>query len=231
MGKIKDLPVLERPREKAYRYGVEQLSDYELISLLIGYGCRESSASDIAYEMVRDSGGLYNLVQKPYVDLLNYKGIGKNKAIKIIASFEIAKRFQLGREDREEESLIDSNYIFRRMYLRLINLAQEQVYLVILDKRKKIVHEVNLYKGNEHSVNYSNLHIIQQVIMHNGTYFYIVHNHPGGDLNPSDQDIFFTQLIISEGKKMGITLMDHLIIGKNGYFSFLKSEMIPALPD
>ena len=221
---MNDLPIFERPREKAYRYGIEQLSDYELISLLIGYGCHDNSASDIAYEMVRDSGGLCSLVQKPYVDLINYKGIGKNKAIKIIACFEIAKRFQIREDDSKEESILDSDYIYKRMFLRMANLSQEQVYLVILDKKKRIIHEVKLYKGNEHSVNYSNLHILQQVIMHNGKYFYIVHNHPSGDLTPSDDDIFFTQLIISEGKKVGITLVDHLIIGKDGYFSFLKCK-------
>ncbi len=226
MGKIKDLPVLERPREKAYRYGIEQLSDYELISLLIGYGCRDNSASDIAYEMIRDSGGLYNLVQKPYTDLINFKGIGKNKAIKIIACFEIAKRFQLKREDNQEESNIDSNYIYQRMIPRLLDLKQEQLYLIILDKKKKIVHEVNLYKGNEHSVNYSKLHILQQVIMHNGTYFYIVHNHPSGVLEPSENDIFFTSQIISEGKKIGITMVDHLIVSKDGYYSFLNSSPV-----
>ena len=156
MAKIKDLPVLERPREKAYRYGIETLSDYELISLLIGSGCQDNSASDIAYEMIRDSNGLNNLIQKPYVDLLNYKGIGKHKAIKIIASFEIAKRFKLKQEDTDECG-VTSYSIYKRMVMRLSPLNQEYLYLIILDKRKKIVHEVNLYKGNEFSMNYSKL--------------------------------------------------------------------------
>ena len=89
MSKFRELPVLERPREKAYRYGIDHLSDYELIALLIGSGCVDNSANDIAYEMIRDAGGLSRLVERPYRDLLNYKGIGKNKAIKIITRFII----------------------------------------------------------------------------------------------------------------------------------------------
>ena len=75
MGKISDLPALERPREKAIRYGIEKLSDHELIALLIGSGSINSSAIDIAYKMLSDNNGLFHLVKKPFRDLLNYKGM------------------------------------------------------------------------------------------------------------------------------------------------------------
>ena len=81
MSKIKSLPVLERPREKAYRYGIDKLSDHELIAILIGTGTVDNSALDIAYKLLMDNKGLFLLVQKPFSDLLSVKGIGKSKLI------------------------------------------------------------------------------------------------------------------------------------------------------
>lgn len=222
MAKIKELPVLERPREKAYRYGIEKLSDHELIAILIGSGSMNNSAVDIAYQMIRDSHGLFNLVQKPFSDLVNYKGIKKDKAVKIIAAFEIAKRFN-SLTPNEEEIPINSEYIYQKYQSRIANCIQEHVYLIILNKKKQIIHEVNLFKGNERSVNYSITQIIQQVLIHNGSYFYIIHNHPNGTLYPSEGDMNFTSMLIREAKKLKIQMIDHLIITNHGYFSFLKS--------
>lgn len=224
MGKITDLPTLERPREKAIRFGIEKLSDYELIALLIGSGSVNSSAMDIAYKMLSDNNGLFHLVKKPFRDLINYKGMGERKAIKISAAFEIAKRFQnLKKNDRE--IVEDSSAIYLRYKERISeSYNQEMVYLIILNSRKRIIHETNLYKGNESSVNYSYKQIIHQVLLHDGHNFYIVHNHPSGDLIPSEEDIFFTINLIRECKKVKIRMLDHLIISPYGYFSFLNEE-------
>ena len=225
MGKIIDLPYLDRPREKALRYGIEKLLDYELIALLISSGTKEESATDIAYAMISQNNGLINLINKPYSDLLNYKGIGKAKAIKIEAAFEIAKRCQsLSKYDKEKVE--DSYNIFKRFKTSLfINHSyQENLYLVILDWKKRIVHEINLYKGNESSVSYSNRQIIQQVLLHNGHFFYVIHNHPSGTLEPSEGDLFFTITLINECEKFKIKMIDHLIITQQGYYSFLEQK-------
>ncbi len=225
MGKIIELPKLERPREKALYYGIEKLSDYELLALLIGSGCKDNSAIDIAYAMLRDSNGLASLVNKPFSDLLSYKGMGKNKAIKIEAAFEIARRFQSLKKG-EVEKVLDGRVIYEKMKTSMLfkNSIQEHLYLIILDKQKNIIHQVNLYKGNENSVNYSSLQIIKEVLLHNGHFFYIVHNHPSGILEPSQDDIFFTINLINESRKMKITMLDHLIISENGYYSFLEQS-------
>lgn len=225
LGKIIELPKLERPREKALYYGIEKLSDYELLALLIGSGCKDNSAIDIAYAMLRDSNGLASLVNKPFSDLLSYKGMGKNKAIKIEAAFEIARRFQSLKKG-EVEKVLDGRVIYEKMKTSMLfkNSIQEHLYLIILDKQKNIIHQVNLYKGNENSVNYSSLQIIKEVLLHNGHFFYIVHNHPSGILEPSQDDIFFTINLINESRKMKITMLDHLIISENGYYSFLEQS-------
>ena len=224
LSKIKSLPLLERPREKAFHYGVESLSDHELIAILIGSGTQNSSAIEIAFRMLQDNHGLYHLVQKPFSDLISTKGIGKVKAVKIIAAFEIAKRFNsLKGTPSEEPVSIDT--IYQKYKNLTIYQNQESLYLIILNSYKKIVHEVNLYKGNENSVVCSWRQIVQQVLIHNGKYFYILHNHPSGDTSPSPQDIEFTSTLLRESKKLNIIMLDHLIISENGYFSFLESKL------
>ena len=223
MSKIKDLPALERPREKALRYGVSSLSNYELIALIISSGCANSSAMDIAYAMLSDNNGLFSLVKKPFPDLLNYRGIGKDKALKISATFEIAKRFNSLQSD-EKEVIDDPIQLFNK-YLPILSFSnQEHVYLVILDKRKRVVHEVNLYKGTLDSVEVSTTQIIQQIMIHGGSYFYLIHNHPSGEVEPSEDDMIITTELINECKKVGICMLDHLIIGTDGYFSFGRSR-------
>ena len=226
MAKVSDLPVLDRPREKALYYGIEELADHELLALLIGSGSQNNSAIDIAYFMLRDNSGLANLVQKPLSDLLNYKGIGKGKAVKLIAAFELAKRYQQ-KSHNVDEIISDSKMIYHRMkkvFCTYPYIYQEYLYLIILDKKKRIIHEMNLYKGNESSVSASTMQIIQQVIIHSGKYFYIIHNHPSGILRPSGEDVFFTFNIINECQKLSIEMLDHLIISQNGYYSLLSHE-------
>ena len=223
MSKIKSLPTLERPREKAFHYGVDRLSDHELLAILIGSGTVDSSALDIAYKMLSDHKGLLNLVQKPFSDLVRFKGIGKSKAIKIIAAFEIAKRFN-SLKSIQEYLPVSSSEIYERYKYHVASVNQECLLLIILNSQKRVIHEVNLYKGNESSVNCSWRQIIQQVLIHNGKYFYIVHNHPSGNHSPSKEDIDFTTTLIKESQKLKIKLLDHLIISDNGYFSFLSES-------
>ncbi len=222
MSKIKSLPTLERPREKAFHYGVDKLSDHELLAILIGSGTVESSAIDIAYKMLQDSRGLYHLVQKPFSDLLAVKGIGPSKAVKIMAAFEIAKRFN-SLTPYNDELQLNSNFIYEKYKHLMSHFDYETIYLLILNRQKKVIHEVNLCKGNESSVSCSWRQIIQQVLIHNGKYLYLIHNHPSGDHSPSQEDIVFTTTLIKECQKLNIRLLDHIIISSNGYFSFLDS--------
>ena len=223
MNKIKSLPTLERPREKAFHYGVDKLSDHELLAILINSGTKESSAIDIAYRLLQDNHGLYNLVRKPFSDLLQVKGIGFSKAVKIMAAFEIAKRFN-SLIPIDDDIQLNSNFIYEKYKHLLSTINHEGIYLLILNRQKKVIHEVNLFKGNESSVACSWRQIIQQVLIHNGKYFYLIHNHPSGDHHPSEEDINFTTTLIKESQKLNIRLLDHLIISSSGYFSFLTDS-------
>ena len=224
MAKISEIPSSQRPREKVIRYGVESLSDYELLALLINSGCKDYSALDIAHQMINSNGGLVSLIQKPFLDLVKYKGMGKIKAVKLVACFELAKRFQnLKTTEIKTENDIDD--IYKKYRLLIANeFDQEHVFLIILNRKKEIIHEVNLYKGTEESVECSSLEIVREVLIHNGKYFYIIHNHPSGLINPSVEDIAFTKELMITSEKMKLTMLDHLIVSMNGYYSFIKDE-------
>ena len=223
MAKIKDIPTSERPREKALRYGVDSLTNYELLAMLISSGCKDKSALDIAYEMLDENGGLVSLVQKPFSDLINYKGMGKIKAVKLVACFELARRFQNQKvEELKQNHSVDD--IYQKYKLKIMNDPyQEHVFLIVMNRKREIVHEVNLYKGTEESVDCSSIEIIRQVLIHNGKCFYLVHNHPSGFIKPSAQDVAFTTELIKACEKVKIKMLDHIIISLSGYYSFKNS--------
>lgn len=223
--KISDLPPLERPREKALHYGISSLSNHELLALLIGSGYIDYSASDVAYQMLSESGGLINLSNKTIHDFLKIKGIGEGKAIRIMSCFELAKRITRN-SPLEEKSVNSTQTAFLKYRFMFSHLQKEHVYLVILDKKYRVIHEASLYLGTSSEVNCSAIEIAQEVIIHSGTYFYLIHNHPSGNLSPSEEDISFTTELINTSKKLNLVLLDHLIISERGYFSFKNNKQV-----
>ena len=223
MSKIQDLPTLDRPREKAFHYGIDTLSNLELLALIIGSGYKDNSAIDVAYGLFKDNCGLVDIANKSEKDLLKYKGIGKAIAIKIIATFEMAKRYQKAKMEVTPQ-VIDQTFLFNKYSPLISNSQQEHVFLVVLNKKKQMCYEVNLYKGSHSKVVFSIRDILKEVISHDGVYFYIIHNHPSQNPNPSEEDIAFTSELLIDAKKIGLYLLDHLIITKDSYYSFLGNK-------
>jgi len=217
--KIKDLPLLERPREKAMRYGIKSLSNEELLAMIIASGSKGNSARDIAYNLLSNSNGLFNLSNYQLCDFLKYKGIHKTKALLLLAVFEISKRIVVNQKE-SEESDINSSYLFEKYSPLLRNEYQECISLIMLDRYQKIIHEETLAKGGQNSVPFSLNDICRELLNKKARYFYLIHNHPSGDFTPSTEDIMLTEQLIIEVKKFGITLLDHLIISNSGYYSF-----------
>lgn len=223
---IKDLPILERPREKAMRYGVESLSDVELLAIIIGSGTKDHSALDIAQKIITNKKGLSNVFHSPYQDFLIYQGVNKTSAIKLASTFELGKRYQIGKAENED-SIVDSTMIYQKYAPQLISQAQEKIVIITLNRQKKIVQERVLSIGSENNVSCSIRDILRILVLNKGTYFYLVHNHPGNSMEPSQQDIAFTSSIISEAKRIGFNLIDHLIIGDEGAYSFKTNGLLP----
>ena len=224
--KIEDIPSFDRPREKALREGLDALSDEELLAIIINNGYRGGSALDIADELLTKSKGLYNLNNLNQKDLKKVKGIKKVKAIQLMSLFTIMKRIKNQRINLEDR-IVDAEYINEKYGDYLSSLSQEAVLLLVLNRNKKLVFEVTLYRGSGSLVPISINEVIKNVILHDGYYFYLVHNHPNGNREPSPQDILLTIRLNSSIKNMGIYLIDHIIIHHYGYTSikkYLKEE-------
>ena len=226
MGKIKDLPKIDKPREKAERFGIETLKDEELLALIIDFGTVGHSSLDIARDLLDDCHYLNELLYKPKQYFLSFKGLKTAKALKLMAVVEIAKRIsEKQRLIYEEKIPITSDSLYRRYSLTLAKLTQEVLAIIILNKNKQIIYEKILYQGDDSNIIINSRDILRLLMLHNGYYFYLIHNHPNNTLYPSELDISFTKTIEEKAKLFNVKLIDHLIITQNGYFSFLHQRL------
>ena len=227
MAKIEQLSIIDKPREKAIRFGLNKLTDAELLALIINCGTVGHSSLEIAQDLLKLAQSLTALSDKPYQYFQMFKGLNKVRALNLAAVMEIAKRINEKRELINEEKIaVTSDSLYHRYSISLANEEQECFAIVILNKNKQIIFETNLYKGNDDKIILSHRQILRLLCIHNGRYFYLIHNHPAGSLIPSQYDVSMTKTIQIKAEKIGVKLLDHLIISQNGYYSFVHSELL-----
>ena len=226
MGKIKDLAIIDKPREKAKRFGIESLKDEELLALIISSGTVGHSSLDIARDLLKESPYLSDLLNKSAEYFMSFKGLKMAKVTKLLAALEIAKRInERQRLIYEEISEVNSESLYQRYSLSLNSLNQEVLVIVILGKNKRIIFEKTLYQGDDHNLAVNSRDILRLLIANNGYYFYLIHNHPNDTSYPSELDIKFTKKIKEKAQRISAILLDHLIIYKGGYYSFLNEQI------
>ena len=223
--KLKELPVLERPRERLINVGVENLSDEEILAIILKTGSKEMSVKNRSSYILSSLGGIENLKNINYHEVKKIKGIGEAKACTLVALSEIARRM-----NRKIASIIGTKLntplkIFE-YYKSKINNDQEQFYCIYLDASKKVIEEKLLFIG---TANYSLVHprdVFKEAYLLNATSIICVHNHPSGEVKPSKEDINLTIRLKEIGVLMGIRVVDHIIIGDDKYYSFLENGKI-----
>ena len=226
MSKIEDLPTLDKPREKAARFGIETLSDEELLALIINNGTVGHSSIDIARDVLNEAHTLSALYNKPYQYFHTFKGLKKVNALRLAATIEIAKRMnEKTRLVYEEKVEVTSDSLYQRYSLSLAGQTQENCVLIILNKNKQIINEKVLYHGDDNNIIINYRDILRLLMIHNGYYFYLIHNHPNNSFLPSEADIAFTKKIAEKAKLVNAKLLDHIIISKGGYYSFLHAQL------
>lgn len=229
MSKITDLPISERPREKAKRYGISSLSDSELLAILLRSGYVGSNANDIANIILSSSCGLIGLSNSSLNDLKKFKGVKESKALILASVFEIHKRLSI---KENENNPINNDWLYQKYRYLLSDAFQESLILVVVNSKNTPIYEKQLYQGNEIYISFSFNDLYRELLIHKGKGFYLIHNHPGGNHQPSNNDILLTVQIMKECKKIHIPLIDHLVISENGYSSIteiLKAEHNPAI--
>ena len=220
-GTIKDLPKLDRPREKAIRYGVDSLSEIELLAILISSGYKGVSALEIAATLLTKFNGLCNLSKAELNDIIKIKGLKRAKALNLLVAFSLSKKLLLKKEELDEE-VVTSDYLYNKYKYQLLSNKQENLVLVMLNNARKIIHEKVMYIGTEDNIIFSYKDVWRELLNNHAKYFYLIHSHPGCNSEPSSKDKIFTSEIFLESNRINIPMIDHLIIGENGYYSFQK---------
>jgi DNA repair protein RadC len=219
---IREMPKVERPREKLIEKGPENLKDEELLAILLRTGTKEKSALDLAREILRKFSKK-KFQKLRYQDLIKIKGINSAKACEILAAIEFTKRILKVEEVLPKiESVKD--VVAQFSYLR--EKQREHLTALYLNARNEVVFKKHLFVGTLDANICHPREIFKYALEKNSASVILVHNHPSGDPTPSKADLEITKRIQEAGKIMGIDVLDHVIISKNKIFSFKEKDLI-----
>ena len=222
---IKDLALEDRPREKAERLGFRALTTAELLAILVGSGSRGESVVDLCQRILNTyDNKLYNLGRRNIKDLTHsFHGIGKAKAETILAPLEIARRYR--EEDHYEERplITDSKKVFDYIKDDLRDLPNEEFWILTLNRAKRIVGKHCISSGGTAGTTVDIKIVLKTVLQELADSFIAVHNHPSGNLTPSQQDNIITENLRKGGEAIGVPLLDHIIVAQSGYYSYLDN--------
>jgi len=216
----------DRPREKMLLKGIQSLSDSELLALLIGSGTRKYSAVDLARQVLYMAGNnLDKLGRYSVSDLKKLKGIGQAKAISIVAALELGRRRNLS-DVPDERKITGSLDVQGLMGPLLSDLVHEEFWVLLLNRSNKIIAKRKISQGGITGT-VTDIRMILKLALDNlATGLILCHNHPSGNLQPSEADISITARIKESAALMDISLLDHVIIAGKAYFSLADENMI-----
>lgn len=217
---IKGWAEADRPREKMMLQGRSVLSNAELIAILLGSGNREMSAVALAQQILADSdNNLADLSKWPLKRMMSYKGIGEAKAISIAAALELGRRRQEV-TPAKKPIISGSNDAYRILLPKLGDLPYEEFYTLLLSRSNKVLSCVCISRGGQSGTVVDPKIVFRKALDGQAASIILAHNHPSGQLRPSDADISITKKLRQAGKTLDIPVLDHLIIGDGGYYSF-----------
>ena len=222
--KLKNYPLEERPREKAFHHGIESLNNIELLALVLRTGNKQESAIELAQRVINEIGGFRYLHDINYYQLIQIKGIKQAKAIEVLAIIEIAKRLDKQpvamsaiKEPRDGYELLKNQLMFEQ---------QEKVIVLCLNSRLEVIKEKTVFIGGNNISIISGRELFKEALICGSNRVMVVHNHPSGNPEPSIEDIEATERLYSMAKELDIEVVDHLIIGRSRFYSFASNKII-----
>ncbi|MNI53737.1 hypothetical protein D3C73_1085900 [compost metagenome] len=233
MGKpISDLPLDDRPYEKLELLGSENLSNSELLAIIIKTGKKNLSCVEIAQNILNGKKGYDSVTDIEYLaslsieELIKYEGIGRVKSIQIKAVIELSKRISRNSLKQKNNKIKSPNDIFDLIYETYIDQKQEILKTVILNKSNKVLSIITNAIGNVDTVSSGVKEIFSEPIKQMASGIVLIHNHPSGNLTPSKNDISFTKNIKEYADLFNIKLLDHIIIHNDQYLSMVEKGYI-----
>lgn len=222
---MKDIPLQEKPRERAKEVGLYSLSDQELIAILLRTGTHSKSALGLSMTILKELNGLSGLTNARYNNLIAINGIGEVKAITLLACVELSKR--LMKEGKSTKIKIHTAKDVYDYYHYLFAHEVQELFIVLyLNIHNEVIEHKILFKGSSTQSIIDIRSIYREALLVSAVKIICMHNHPSGDITPSKEDIMATEKIKASGALLSIQLLDHIIIGTSSYYSFLESHPI-----
>ncbi|HBE45545.1 MAG TPA: hypothetical protein DDW17_08945 [Deltaproteobacteria bacterium] len=218
---IKEWPADERPREMLLEKGPEALSDAALLAIILRTGRQGQNAIELAREMIEKFGGLSGLLSTRHEDLREIKGVGKAKTAHILAAMEIVKR-QLKQPLRKTNVIENPDSLFEYLKASMQNLNREEFRILHLNKSKHLIGEETLFRGTVDESAIYVREIVESAIRKKASALIFVHNHPNGQAAVSGEDKLLTNELINACKAVHIPVLDHVIIGQDGFLSMRR---------
>ncbi len=224
--RIQDLDQNERPRERLAEYGPAALSEAELLAIILRVGVPGESAVMVGQRLLKSFGGLIGLHRASYEEVCQQHGLGKAKAAQIKAAIEIGNRLvKQGIAEEQKTAFHSPEEVAKYVQYEMTALDQEQLRVILLDTRNRLLKVVNLYTGSLNSSSIRIGELFKEAIRQNAASIILVHNHPSGDPSPSPEDINMTRAAVQAGKLLDIEVLDHIVIGRGeGRFVSLKKK-------
>ncbi|MBE6335796.1 MAG: JAB domain-containing protein [Lentimicrobiaceae bacterium] len=226
MNTIKSWAEEDRPREKMLSKGKDALSNAELIAILIGSGNNKESAVDLSKRILRDhKDNLIEISALSINDLIKYNGIGVAKAVSITAALELGRRRRFS-EALERPCIKNSKIAFEYFYAHLSDLNHEQFWIMLLNNANKVIKLEKIGIGGLSGTTADPKKIFKSALENNAASIMLCHNHPSGNIIPSEADKRITNTIVKAAHFLEIKILDHIIVGNNIYFSFADEGIL-----
>jgi DNA repair protein RadC len=223
--KIRDWPENERPRERLLKYGAESLSEAQLLAIIIRTGGERKGVLALAMELLDTFEGLKNIDSASVTALSSVKGLGKAKIAQLKAAFELGKRL-MSEPTANNPVFSSSHLVYSHFAPRFKNAKKETFFCALLDTKNRLVREVKVSEGTLTNSLVHPREAFREAIRESAASVIFVHNHPSGDPVPSKDDIAVTERLKATGDIVGITVLDHVIIGDGVYVSLKEKGMV-----
>ncbi len=221
---IKDMPEGERPRERLQHYGAGALSNAELLAIILRTGVRGQSTVSLSTQILVKFDGLAGLARASLAEICTVKGLGVAKAAQLQAAFELGRRLSVA-APHEKPQISSPADAANLVMLEMSRLEQEQLRVLLLDTRNRVLTTSTIYQGSLNSSLVRIAELFREAIRHNCAALIIVHNHPSGDPTPSVEDANLTRQAIQAGKLLNIEVLDHIVIGQQRFVSLKERNL------
>lgn len=223
---IKSWAEEDRPREKLLAKGKQSLSDAELLAILLGSGSRDETAVGLAQRILKSvDNDLNELGRRSIAELTKFKGMGEAKSITVVAAMELGRRRQLT-DVKERPQIRSSRDAWQVIAPILMDLPHEEFWILLLNRANKVMSREQISLGGVAGTVVDAKIVFRKAIEGMASSIILVHNHPSGNLQPSQQDIDLTRKLKKAGETLDIAVLDHLIIAESSYFSFADENLL-----